>query len=127
MFGNNSPILICIAAIFLNLFGAFIARTLELPLYLDTGGTILIAMMSGYVPGVVVGFVTHFFASLANESDMYYCSVSIFIAICTTFLARRGWFRSFLKMFRKIMRQWMGICKNFMVNLAMVYLANECK
>ncbi|MBR0260578.1 MAG: GGDEF domain-containing protein [Selenomonadaceae bacterium] len=68
-----------------------------MPLYLDTGGTILTAMMSGYVPGIVVGFVTHFFASFADESEMYYCSVSIFIAIYVTFLARRGIFQSFLK------------------------------
>ena len=96
---NNSPspILICGLAIVLNLFGAFIAKTFELPLYLDTGGTILVAMMSGYVPGIVVGFITHFLASFADESEMYYCSVSIFIAIYTTFLARRGYFQNFLK------------------------------
>ena len=93
----KSPILICVAAIALNLFGAFIARTFELPLYFDTGGTILIAMMSGYVPGIIVGFVTHFFASFVDEAEMYYCSVSIFIAIYVTFLARRGFFQSFLK------------------------------
>ena len=93
----KSPILICVAAIALNLFGAFIARSFELPLYLDTGGTILIAMMSGYVPGIVVGFVTHFFASFVDEAEMYYCSVSIFIAIYVTFLARRNIFKNFLK------------------------------
>ena len=96
---NNSPspILICGAAIVLNLCGAFVARHFELPLYLDTVGTVLIAMMSGYVPGIVVGFATHFFASFADESEMYYCSVSIFVAIYTTFLARRGVFQNFLK------------------------------
>ena len=92
-----SPILICGAAIVLNLCGAFTARHFELPLYLDTVGTVLIAMMSGYVPGIVVGFATHFFASFADESEMYYCSVSIFVAIYTTFLARRGVFQNFLK------------------------------
>ena len=96
---NNSPspILICIAAIVLNLFGAFVTRTFELPLFLDTVGTVLIAMMSGYVPGIVVGFVTHFLMSFADEAEMYYCSVSIFIAIYTTFLARRGIFKNFFK------------------------------
>ena len=93
-----SPILICFAAIILNLCGAFVVRTFELPLYLDTIGTIFVAMMSGYVPGIVVGFVTHFLASFVDESEMYYCSVSIFIAIYTTFLARRGFFQKFLKM-----------------------------
>ncbi|MBR0290345.1 MAG: diguanylate cyclase [Selenomonadaceae bacterium] len=96
---NNSPspILICVAAIVLNLFGAFVTRTFELPLFLDTVGTVLIAMMSGYVPGIVVGFVTHFLMSFADEAEMYYCSVSIFIAIYTTFLARRGIFKNFFK------------------------------
>ena len=96
---NNSPspILICVAAVALNLLGAFVTRSFDLPLYLDTGGTILIAMMSGYVPAIVVGFVTHFLASFADEAEMYYCSVSIFVAIYTTFLARRGVFQKFFK------------------------------
>ena len=92
-----SPILICVAAVALNLFGMFVAKSFELSLYLDTVGTVLIAMMSGYVPGIVVGFATHFLASFADETQMYYCSVSIFIAIYTTFLARRGVFRNFFK------------------------------
>ena len=92
-----APILICVAATALNLLGMFVTRTLELPLYFDTVGTIFIAMMSGYVPGIVVGFVTHFLASFADEAEMYYCSVSIFVAIYTTFLARRNFFRNFFK------------------------------
>ena len=99
---NSSPILICVAAVALNLFGAFVAKILNLPLYLDTGGTILIAMMSGYVPAIIVGFVTHFFASFVDEAEMYYCSVSIFVAIYTTFLARRGCFQNFFKMLASI-------------------------
>ncbi len=94
---SSTPILICIAAVALNLFGAFVAESFGLPLYLDTVGTIFIAMMSGYVPGIVVGFATHFFASFADETQMYYCSVSIFIAIYTTFLARRNVFKNFFK------------------------------
>ena len=94
---SPSPILICVAAIALNLFGAFITRSFDLPLYLDTVGTVSIAMMSGYVPAIVVGFVTHFLSSFVDEAEMYYCSVSIFVAIYTTFLARRGVFKSFLK------------------------------
>ena len=96
---NNlpSPIVICVGAVGLNLCGWFVVRTLGLPLYLDTGGTVLIAMMSGYVPGIVVGFATHFLTSFIDESEMYYCSVSIFAAICTTFLARRGYFQTLPK------------------------------
>ena len=92
-----SPILICVAALLLNLAGSFVARTFYLPLYLDTGGTIFIAMLSGYVPGIIVGFATNFLKSFVEESEMYYCSISIFTAIFTTFWARRGVFRSLPK------------------------------
>ncbi len=88
-----SPILICVAAVIFNLVASFAARHFDLPLYLDTGGTIFIAMLSGYVPGIVVGFATNFLNSFAEESEMYYCSVSIVVAIYTTFLARRGYFQ----------------------------------
>ena len=96
---NNSPspILICVAAIALNLLGAFATRSFDLPLYLDTVGTVSIAMMSGYVPAIIVGFFTHLLASFVDEAEMYYCSVSIFVAIYTTFLARRKVFKNFLK------------------------------
>ena len=90
-----SPILICAAAVVVNLCGAFVAKHFDLPLYLDSGGTIFIAMLSGYVPGIIVGFMTNFLMSFVDESEMYYCSVSIFIAIYTTFWARRGCFQSF--------------------------------
>ena len=96
-FSAPSPILICVAAILLNLTGSFVARTFELPLYLDTGGTIFIAMLSGYVPGIIVGFATNFLNSFVEESEMYYCSISIFVAIFTTFWARRGVFESLPK------------------------------
>ncbi|MBR4642655.1 MAG: GGDEF domain-containing protein [Selenomonadaceae bacterium] len=92
-----APILICLAAIALNLCGMFIARNFELPLYFDTIGTIFVAMLSGYVPAIVVGFATHLFASFVDEAEMYYCSVSIFVAIYVTFLARRGFFQKFFK------------------------------
>jgi len=92
-----SPILICVAAVILNLVASFAARHFDLPLYLDTGGTIFIAMLSGYVPGIVVGFATNFLNSFADESEMYYCTISIAVAIYTTFLARRGFFQKFTK------------------------------
>jgi len=90
-------ILICIAATGLNLIGATIARTFNLPLFLDTGGTIFIAMLSGYVPGIVVGFVSNLLNSCFDESAMYFCSISIFIAIYVTFMARRGYYKKFFK------------------------------
>ena len=93
----SSPILMCVAAVIFNVVASFVARLLNLPLFLDTGGTIFIAMLSGYVPGIAVGFATNLLNSFADESDMYYCSISIFVAVYTTFLARRGYFQRLSK------------------------------
>ena len=92
-----SPMLICLAALVVNLLGSFVAKFFALPIYLDTVGTIFVAMMSGYVPGVIVGFATNLLNSLVDESEMYYCSISIVVALYVTFLARRGHFRNFFR------------------------------
>ena len=94
---KSPPILICVAAIIVNLLGSFAVKFLALPIYLDTVGTIFIAMLGGYVPGVIVGFATNLLNSVVDESEMYYCSINIVVALYTTFLARRGYFRNFFR------------------------------
>ena len=84
--------MICIAGLLLNLFGALVAETFDLPVYLDTSGTIFIAALGGYVPGIAVGFFTNLTKSFVDPSQMYFCSINIAVAILTTFLARRGYF-----------------------------------
>ena len=90
-------VLICIASLVLNLSGDFITSSLDLPLYLDTIGTIFIAALGGYVPGIAVGFFTNLLKAIFQSSEMYYCTVSILIAICTAFFARKGYFNHFSK------------------------------
>ena len=92
-------IFICIGGLILNLVGSWFAGALGLPLYLDTSGTIFIASLGGYVPGITVGFFTNLLKTiLVDSSEMYFCSVSVFIAILTTFFARRGFFDNFGKL-----------------------------
>ena len=88
-------IMICTAGIILNVIGANIAKNLNLEIYLDTIGTVFIAAIGGYVPGIAVGFFTNLISSLFNQSDMYFSLVSISIAIITTFLAARGYYEKF--------------------------------
>ena len=85
-------ILICIAALLLNLIGASIVEIFGLPLYLDTSGTIFIAALGGYVPGIAVGFFTNLFKAIFDSSEMYYCTVSIVIAIFAAYFARKNFF-----------------------------------
>ena len=84
--------LICIAGLALNLVGYSIVSIFNLPFYLDTSGTIFIAALGGYVPGIALGFLTKFFEAFFVPSEMYHCSVSILVAIFAAFFARKGFF-----------------------------------
>ena len=94
---NNlrKSILICAAALIVNLLGYFITEKFKLPLFLDTGGTIFIAALGNYELGIAVGFFTNLSKSFSNPAEMYFCSVSVAIAIITTFFARKGVYTKF--------------------------------
>ena len=93
-------ILICIGGLLLNLFGSLVAEIFDLPIYLDTSGTIFIAALGGYAPGIAVGFFTNLLkAVLYDPTEMYFCSVNVFVAIFTAFFARRGFFDNAGKLF----------------------------
>jgi len=79
-------IFICIASLTLNLIGSAIGKFFALPIYLDTSGTIFIAALGGYVPGIAVGFFTNLLKAIFESTEMYYCTISILIAIVTAFL-----------------------------------------
>ncbi|MBQ7454096.1 MAG: diguanylate cyclase [Selenomonadaceae bacterium] len=90
-------ILICAAGIILNLIGSYVAQIFHLPIYLDTIGTVFIAALGGYVPGIAVGFFTNLIGSLINRAEIYYGIVSVSLAALTAFLAGRGYYKKFLK------------------------------
>ena len=65
----------------------------KLPLYLDTVGTILAAVIGGYLPGVAVGFSTNLIKNFYDPSSIYYGVLNVIIAVAATNLFDRGWFR----------------------------------
>lgn len=97
MFGEK-VILVCIVGLILNLFGAGVAELSGLPVYLDTPGTIFIAALGGYMPGIAVGFFTNLLRAGFDPQQMYFSSISILVAIFTAFFAKKGFFDSFGKM-----------------------------
>lgn len=88
---------ICAAGIFLNLAGFAIAQYFGLSIYLDTFGTIFVAALGGYVPGIAVGFFTNIFGSGFNIDEMYFGFVSIMVAIATAFFADKGYYQKLSK------------------------------
>ena len=70
-------ILICI---FLNILGSKLNELIGLPLYLDNIGTILSALLGGYIPCITVGFLTNIVNGFFSEYSTFYCVISVFIA-----------------------------------------------
>ena len=64
----------------------------KLPIFFDTAGTILVSAIFGYLPGVLLGFITNIFKSLNSAEEFYYGSVNMMVAITAAWAARRGWF-----------------------------------
>lgn len=89
--------LICVAGIVFNRVGNIIVEKFGFNVYLDTAGTVFIAALGGYVPGIAVGFFTNLIGSFFDRDEMYFGLVSISIAIITTFLYRRGYYETFPK------------------------------
>ncbi len=90
---NLSTILVCAAGIILNLLLGRIVTSFGLPLYLDTAGTITVAVLGGYLPGVLVGFATNIIKSIGTPSSLYYGAINVLIAFFATLIADNGWFK----------------------------------
>ncbi len=83
--------LICViaACIALNLLGKSINDMIGLPLYIDNIGTLLSALIGGYVPCITVGFLTNIIGGFTNEYTAYYCVISVFIAVAAVNFTNR--------------------------------------
>ena len=89
---------VCIA---LNFVLSQIVSKLGLPLYFDSVGTIVASATGGFLPGVVVGFLTNVVIHLYNryillnpdDVTLYYCVVSVLIALVAAAFAQKKYFR----------------------------------
>ncbi|MCR5120276.1 MAG: HD domain-containing protein [Lachnospiraceae bacterium] len=84
-------------AIALNFALPRTAAALGLPLYLDNVGTLSAAVLGGYLPGIVVGYLNNIINMQGNPGNAYYVVLSTLIAAAGTWLAKRGYFDKFWK------------------------------
>ncbi|MEK6755547.1 MAG: hypothetical protein AABZ02_05275, partial [Bacteroidota bacterium] len=81
----------CIA---LNLTVGQITALLKIPIYLDSIGTVLVAVLVGPWSAVICGSFANLLASaFGHPSMMFFIPVVVVIGAFTGYLARRGWFR----------------------------------
>ncbi len=84
-------------AVAINFVGGQLAINLKLPFYLDTIGTILVAMLCGPWVGAVAGLVTNVIIGITDPTFFPFAIVSIALGLVTGFLARSNFFSTWPK------------------------------
>lgn len=78
----------------INIVVGSIVQTLRLPLFLDTIGTMLVAILAGPWVAVVAGVLTNVVLGFTVGPQLVpFALVNVAIALVVGFLAQRGWFR----------------------------------
>ena len=73
----NNELAVCLFGIAINIGGAQLAKLLKLPLFLDSIGTVLVAAIGGYLPGVIVGFCSNMINAMNDPANAYYTLLSV--------------------------------------------------
>lgn len=89
-------ILFCLGAVVLNVVGTVIGSRLGDIFYFDTIGTMIVAAVSGYFPGILVALLSNILTSVIVPSRAYYAIINVLIAVVTTYFYNRGYLRHFV-------------------------------
>lgn len=91
MNNRTKKITICALAIAINVVFGIMSSSFKLPLYLDTIGTVLVAVFYGPWIGAAVGGITNVITSLimGNPQAMPFLLVSVVIGLLVGFIARK--------------------------------------
>ena len=69
----------------------------HIPLFLDNVGTLLAAIWGGFLPGIIVGYLTNIVNASASPETAFYSVISVLIALSASFFANRGFYKKFWK------------------------------
>ena len=79
----------------INFVGGQLASLLKLPVYLDTIGTMLTAILAGPWVGAVTGLLSNVVTGIANPVNFWFIPVNVIVGLVVGFLSRkdmwRGW------------------------------------
>ncbi|MBO4431991.1 MAG: HD domain-containing protein [Clostridia bacterium] len=90
--GKNRAVTFALTVFFgvaLNTVLVFLARKTGIPLYLDSIGTVIAAMLGGAIPGVLVGFFTNLVGVAFYTTKLYYGLVNVLLAVIVAVLASK--------------------------------------
>lgn len=92
-----SVVLITIASIFLNVSGKFFTVHFNLPMWLDSFGTLISAYMLGPVSGAITGAASNVILGFSDPKTMIFVIISISIGASAGYYARKGIFNTFFQ------------------------------
>lgn len=75
--------LFCLGAFGVNILCNFIIGLFQLPMYLDTVGTIVTAALGGALPGIFVALCTNLVLGFGNPESVYFGILNVLIAVVT--------------------------------------------
>ena len=91
---NQIIVFLCliICGTLINFLGASFVSATGIPVYLDVIGTMVAAMLGGYLPGITVGLLGPVINTLTSSDPIAisYSMLNVLIAIITAFLSERG-------------------------------------
>jgi|CXWJ01.1.fsa_nt_gi energy-coupling factor transport system substrate-specific component len=91
--------LLIVVGVVVNGAGALAMSKTGLPLYLDSIGTVFVAVVAGPWAGALTGLLTNLILGVVSPGYAPYWSVPLLIGLVTGFLANAGWFKHWLKVF----------------------------
>ena len=87
--GAKVRVLTVILGVAVNVLVSFGVHKLDLPLYLDTIGTIAVTILGDIFPGVMTAFATNLILNLSSPGTVYYAFINILVALYTAYFFKR--------------------------------------
>ena len=88
-------LLLCALGVGVNLLGSKAVLVANLPLFLDSIGTVLTASIGGYIPGIIVGLLTNAINGISDTTTFYYAVLNVMIAIAAAYFSEKGFYKKF--------------------------------
>jgi len=86
--GRAAIVIAVIAGIAANVIPNFLATFFDLPLYLDTVGTISAAILAGLFPGILIAVITCVICGVYNNYSIYFTLIGALVALSTYALTK---------------------------------------
>ena len=86
-------IILCVVSLLMNIAGMAAVKAFGLPIYLDAVGTMTAAVLGGYMPGALVGFMTCALGCVMDVNSVYLITISMLTVVMTTYMSRHWKFK----------------------------------